>query len=86
AYGLVNAVVPDEELEQTAFSAAGKLAAQPPNAVQVTKALLKKHSEASLKSALHEEIHTFASLLQGPEAGEAIRAFTEKRPPDFSKF
>ncbi len=84
--GLVNAVVDDGMVEAHARERALKLAAQPPNAVRVTKMLMKRWTEQEVKEALPLEASHFVPMLKQPEALEALTAFVQKRKPDFSKF
>ncbi len=85
AFGIVNDVVADEELEATALAAAAKLAAKAPEALRLSKALLKGDTDAVLKQ-MKVENEAFASRLTSDEAREAMQAFMEKRTPDFKKF
>jgi len=85
-YGLVNAVLPDAEVEAHAVERARKLAQQPPNALRVTKQLLRRWSQETALEALRIEADHFIPMLGMPEAVEAMTAFMQKRKPDFSKF
>lgn len=85
-YGLINDVLPEAEVETHARAQALKLAAQPPNAVRTSKALLKRWTREQVKEAVSVEINHFAPMLKQPEALEALGAFMQKRKPDFSKF
>lgn len=81
--GLVNAVVPDVDLERIAHDMAHRLAAKPPAAVRLTKRLMKGQ-DVSVPIRIAEEMQHFAERLRSPEAQEALTAFREKRPADFS--
>ncbi len=83
--GLVNKVCADAELEGTVMEAARRLAAKPPEALRLTKALMKDRS-GSADARIDAELVHFAQRLESPEAHEAMQAFMEKRLPDFSKF
>lgn len=85
-YGLINAVLPDGEVEQHALARAHKLAQQPPNALRVNKRLLRRAGRAAADAAIAAEFEALTPLLRGGEAREAITAFTQKRKPDFSNF
>lgn len=80
--GLVNAVVPPEELKAVAVTAARRLAAKPPEALILSRRLLRGVRDAVL-ARIDEEAAAFAERLQSPEAREAFAAFLEKRPPRF---
>jgi enoyl-CoA hydratase/carnithine racemase len=82
--GLVNAVVPDADLEATVMAAAAKLAAKPRATLLMVKALMKAPPEPILDRIARESA-VFDECLTRPELKEAVAAFTEKRPPDFSK-
>ncbi len=84
-WGLVNQVVAAEELMDTARALAARLAALPPEAVRLTKALIK-HGQADVPGRIAEELALFRQRLRSPEAAEAFQAFVEKRRPDFSRF
>ena len=84
--GLANAVVPEEQLMDTAQAAATKLAQKPPEAMRLSRKLLKDGTRAITAQTHETEIRIFAERLRGPEAKEAITAFFEKRKPDFSRF
>ncbi|CAH2604759.1 Enoyl-CoA hydratase [Rhodovastum atsumiense] len=83
AMGLVNRVVPVAELLPAARALTVALAARAPEAVRATKALLKSDS-ATPAARLEEEAALFAARLRSAEIREAVAAFFEKRPPDFS--
>jgi enoyl-CoA hydratase/carnithine racemase len=84
-YGLVNAVLPNVEVEAHARAKALKLAAQPPRAMRISKRLLKKWSQATAIEAIEHEAKFFVPMLKQAEAIESITAFMQKRKPDYSK-
>lgn len=85
-YGLVNALAPNAEVEALARKQAGMLAQMPPNAVRTSRMLMKHWRHDLVMESIPHEAQYFMSMLNMPEAKEAIGAFVEKRKPDFSKF
>lgn len=83
AWGLANAVVPAGELRARARAAAVAVAAKAPQAVAVTKRLLRD-VEAITARIQDEGVH-FAAQLASAETKEAMAALREKRAPDFSR-
>jgi enoyl-CoA hydratase/carnithine racemase len=83
--GLVSAVFDDAALIAEATSRGGGGAAKAPNAVRLTKALMKRQPEP-VAARMAEEARHFGAQLASPEVREAITAFLQKRVPDFSSF
>jgi len=83
-WGLVNRVVPHERLMDEAMELAGRIAAQPPHALRLAKALLRQGREGSYEALL--EMSAAAQALSHLMADhlEGVTAHLEKRPPDFS--
>ena len=80
--GMINAVVADDELFERAMEAARALAAKPPQAVKLTKKLLRGNQKPILE-AMAEEGKLISQRIQSAEAREVFTAFMEKRPPKF---
>ena len=78
--GLVNEVVPDHELFDTALSWARKLADQAPIAIEQIK---KVSAHGDLDQGLQNEAQGFAAAFQTADAKEGIGAFLGKRKPQF---
>jgi enoyl-CoA hydratase/carnithine racemase len=85
-FGLVNAVLPNDQVEAKALEKARVLAALPPNAVRTTKAMMRRWRTAQVNEVVEVEGEAFTSMLRQPEAMEAMTAFIDKRKPDFSRF
>jgi enoyl-CoA hydratase/carnithine racemase len=81
-YGLVTDIVLSD-LEARVRSVADRIAAKPPEAVRLTKRLLRSNEEA-VRTRIDEEARLFAGRLTSSEAAEAFAAFFEKRPPNFT--
>jgi enoyl-CoA hydratase/carnithine racemase len=84
-WGFVNRVVDDAALLTAAHEIAARLASLPPQAVRLTKRLIRQGAP-DVASRMEEELALFRERLGSPEAAEAFRAFMEKRKPDFSQF
>lgn len=84
-WGFVNRVVADADLMTTARDVAARLAALPPEAVRLTKDLIK-NGRGDVPGRIAQELVLFGQRLRSPEAAEAFQAFAEKRKPDFSRF
>jgi enoyl-CoA hydratase/carnithine racemase len=84
AWGIANAALPSQEVRPKARAAALALAARPPASVALTKALMR--DPAPFDERIRHEFDLFYERLASPEAREALAAFFEKRPPDFSRF
>ncbi len=74
---------PDELLD-VAMDHARRLAARPIASLVASKRLLNAPLADGIADARRREDRTFASLLGGPANAEALRAFAEKRSPDFT--
>jgi enoyl-CoA hydratase/carnithine racemase len=82
--GLVNHVVPHDELQDRVRAMASRIAAKPSRGVRATKRALARlmAPDWERESDYHAALQT--ELLETPDFREADRAFVEKRPPDFS--
>ena len=85
AFGLINAVRADSELDEFALGKAEQLAAKPPSAIRLTKMLMKRVTQPAIQEAMSEEGKIFIARLRSPEAREAMQAFFERRQPDFTR-
>jgi enoyl-CoA hydratase len=81
--GLINMIVPQEELLSATKEFAKKLGTKPRIALQQAKNVIKKGIEMSKDSALNLEAESFALLFSTEDAQEGIKAFLEKRKPNF---
>jgi len=84
--GLVNHVLPAEELAAFAQAQAAKLVALPAASLRITKQLMRSGQTAAIEARMTEENQYFAAMLVAPEAKEAFAAFFQKRRPDFTQF
>jgi 2-(1,2-epoxy-1,2-dihydrophenyl)acetyl-CoA isomerase len=83
--GLVNRVVPLASLDQETTRLAARLAGGPTAVYGRTKALLNGSLNASLESQLQREAEAFAHSAAEPDFAEGIRAFVEKRKPQWHR-
>jgi enoyl-CoA hydratase/carnithine racemase len=81
--GIATARFPDEELLPTALAKAREIARNPMSALRATKRTVKAVHAAALRAALEAEDAGMAAQAGSPENVEAVRAFLEKRAPDF---
>lgn len=83
--GLVNQVVAPKALDDTVKALASRLASGPSTAFANCKALLNSSMEATLEQQLKDEETRFIEGVKGEEFEEGVRAFVEKRKPDFPR-
>jgi enoyl-CoA hydratase/carnithine racemase len=81
--GLVNRVVPDDELDGFVDEWARRLAAGPPLALQLSKRMLASASSLSFSEALAAEAAAQSVNLTSRDTREGVAAFVEKRAPVF---
>ncbi len=82
-WGLVSRVVPVELYLEEALRLAEEIASMPPIAVQLAKQAILKSYEISLEEGLHFERRNFYLLFATEDQKEGMRAFSEKRPPQW---
>lgn len=86
ALGLVDRVVPGEQLVAEAVSVVAGMGQNPLTAILHTKALLTANASATdLAEIQRLELAALDDCYRSPEHKEAIAAFMEKRAPDFRK-
>jgi enoyl-CoA hydratase/carnithine racemase len=83
-WGLVADVVPAVELEAEALSLARRIAANPSHALRLTKRLLREGQHMRLDSLLELSASFQALAHYTDDHREAVNAFLEKRPPEFT--
>ncbi|MCC2278303.1 enoyl-CoA hydratase/isomerase family protein [Streptomyces sp. ET3-23] len=79
--GLVNRVVPDGELADTAEAWAERLAAGPTRALALTKHLVNSSLDTDRSTAFAAEAAAQEINATTADAAEGVRAFAERRPP-----
>ncbi len=82
--GIVNRVVADEELRSAALAWAHELAAGPTVAFRYMKENLDRALRADLETCLAHEAAGIVATAATEDHREAVRAFIDKRAPDFA--
>ncbi len=84
-WGLVNAVVPPDRLMDEARAWAGEILTKSPTAIRFLKHSFNADSE-SLAGISQLSFDALEMFVESDEAKEGVRAFSEKRDPDFDSF
>lgn len=82
-WGLINAVVPQDQVMAAAMDYADRIAANAPLAVQASKELAVRSFDVDLVTGQRMEQMTARSLRETEDAKEGPKAFREKRKPEF---
>jgi enoyl-CoA hydratase len=83
AHGLISRLVAREETLPVALELASTIAALPPLAVRAAKEAVDRAFELSLEAGLEFERRNFLVLFDSEDQKEGMRAFVEKRPPNW---
>ena len=81
--GLVNQVVPADQLEARTMEVANRIAEKSPIALRLAKEAVKLASRSNLDEGLHREVDVFALCFSSEDKDEGVKAFLEKRKADF---
>jgi enoyl-CoA hydratase len=81
--GLVNHVVPADQLEAKTIELANTIAEKGPIAVRLAKEAVKIASRSNLDEGLRREVDLFALCFATEDKDEGVNAFLEKRKPVF---
>lgn len=82
--GIVNRLAPPDRLAAEAEALAARLAAGPTAAYARTKALLQHDVGEAFAAQLRREAESFAACAATEDFVEGVRAFLDKRRPDFA--
>jgi 2-(1,2-epoxy-1,2-dihydrophenyl)acetyl-CoA isomerase len=81
--GLVNRVVPGDQLAEVAGTWAARLASGPTRSIALTKALLNRSLDSDRATALHDEATAQELNMGTRDAQEGVAAFVERRDPTY---
>src|SRR5687768_6778943 len=81
--GLVNHVVPADQLETKTMEIANRMAEKSPVALRLAKEAVKLASRSNLDEGLRREVDLFAMCFSSEDKDEGVSAFLEKRKPEF---
>lgn len=86
AVGLVSQVVDDDDMEEAARKLADEMLATSPLGLRLTKECLSASLDAgSLEAVIAMEDRNQVLCVQSPDMVEGVRAFLEKRPPEYTE-
>ncbi len=83
AHGLVTKIVAREETVPAALELAAQVASMPPLAVMAAKEAVNRAFELSLEAGLEFERRNFFLLFSSDDQKEGMRAFIDKRAPEW---
>lgn len=83
-WGLVEKVVPADELMDAALAIAQSIAERSPHAVAVLRELARTTRDLPLEEGLRREAEAFRRCLASEDGLEGVTAFIEKRAPRFT--
>lgn len=82
--GLINEVVPDDELVSRTIEIARRIASKSATGIAMMKSLINNGLDQSLTDALKAEHSALASQMRSPDMLEGLNAFRERRKPNYT--
>jgi enoyl-CoA hydratase len=82
-YGFVNEVVPADKLEEATQELAELIASKSPLALRRMKEVVRTSQDKPRDDALHHEFLQMLTHMRSYDMAEGLKAFTEKRKPEF---
>jgi enoyl-CoA hydratase len=83
ALGLVSRVVPDDKLHEEAKALAHGFAAKSPTTMRLGRAAFMRANDLGFRTSIAEAVENFCNVAVTPDAQEGLRAFVEKRRPNW---
>jgi len=84
--GLIDQIVPHDRLMDEAMALANEIASNPPSAVWAAKRIIHENAgETDMRRVVTREGYSIRAARGDPDHAEAVRAFLEKREPNFSR-
>jgi enoyl-CoA hydratase/carnithine racemase len=83
SWGLVSRVVPAAQLMEEARALAGRICRQPPDALRMTKRMMRESQSVSFDTIMEMSAAMQSLVHLTEDHHEAVAAFFEKRPGDF---
>ena len=83
ALGLVNHVVPADQLEARTMEIANRIAEKSPIALRLAKEAIRLASRSNMDEGLRREVDLFALCFSSEDKNEGVAAFLEKRKAEF---
>jgi enoyl-CoA hydratase/carnithine racemase len=83
-WGLVNAVFPNDQLLDEVLATAQRIAANAPIAVRQARQAIHRGLQMSIADGLAFEIEAYNRTVPTNDRREGVRAFVEKRKPEFN--
>ncbi|UCC27297.1 MAG: enoyl-CoA hydratase/isomerase family protein [Candidatus Bathyarchaeota archaeon] len=81
--GVLNKVVPPDQLKSVVKELAAELMTKPPIGIQLAKQLINSSIETDLTKGLVQEAQAFGVLASTEDFDEGVAAFIEKRKPQY---
>lgn len=81
--GIVNKVVPHERLEDESLSMAQKLASKSPLSVKYMRDIFYRNLSSEFRAGIADSTEVLCLLKDSEDSHEGMRAFKEKRPPQW---
>lgn len=82
-FGVVNRVVPEEEVIPQTMGLAQQIAAMPSRPIRIIKRLTHEAPARTLKAVARIQAHEQSLCYEGPDVTEGVRAVQERRDPRF---
>jgi 2-(1,2-epoxy-1,2-dihydrophenyl)acetyl-CoA isomerase len=83
-WGVVNRVVPSDDVLPTALALAERLANGPTRSIGMAKRLYRRSLDSDLRTARDEEAAALALISTTSDRLEGVQSFVEGRPPEFT--
>ncbi len=81
--GLVSHIYPDEDLAGAATDLAKTFAAKSPTALRLGRAAFMRQNDLDYRRAIANAVEDFCNIATTPDAQEGLKAFIEKRRPEW---
>jgi len=84
--GLINQVVPDDQLDQVVAQVCDEILSKSPQAIRIAKIALNVGSDQEFYGAFTAHGELLSSIIGNEEHLEGVKAFIEKRPSNYRKY